>query len=98
MGKSLKDNNSSEPAVNQVHGIERDTGELDDRVVTTGQEEERDHVDDGHDTRTAEKFTSTGRETAVVDLPDAESDVDGEITDQEEALKTAGKSTHTEGR
>ena len=98
VGKSLKDNDTSKPAVDQVHGIERDTGELDDGVVAAGQEEEGDHVDDRHDARTAEKLTGTGREATVVDLPDAKSDVDGEVANQEEALKTAGQSAHAESR
>ena len=35
VGDGLEDNNSSKPAVDEVHGVEGDTGELDDRVVTT---------------------------------------------------------------
>jgi len=98
VGDSLEDDNSSKPAVNKVHGVERDAGELDDGVVAASQEEERNHVHDRHDTRTAEELTSTGREAAVVDLPDAESDVDGKVADQKEALETAGECANANSR
>lgn len=98
VGNGLEDDNSPKPAMDQVHGVERDTSELDDRVVAASQEEERNHVHDGHDTRSGEECASAGREAAVVDLPDAESDVDGEVADKEEGLETARQSTHAEGR
>jgi hypothetical protein len=98
VGNRLEDDNSPEPAMDQVHGVERDTGELDDGVVAASQEEERDHVHDRHDTRTAEKLTSTGREAAVIDLPDAEPNVDGKVADQEEALETAGERANANSR
>lgn len=97
VGKSLKNHNSSKPAVNQVHGVERDTSELDDGVVAAGQDEKRNHVDDSHDTRTAKKLASTCREAAVVDLPDTETDVDSEVSNEEEALKAAGQGSNVEG-
>lgn len=98
VGDSLEDDNSSKPAVDQVHGVERDTGKLDDWVVAASQEEERNHVHHRHDTGTAEELTSTGREAAVVDLPDAESNVDGKVADQEEALETAGQGANANSR
>lgn len=98
MGKSFKDHDSSKPAVDQVHGVERNTSELDDGVVAASQEEERDHVYDGHDARTAEKLASTCREAAVVNLPDAESDVDSEVANEEEALEAARQGSNVEGR
>jgi hypothetical protein len=39
VGNRLEDNDPSEPSVNQVHGVERDTSEFDDGVVATSQEE-----------------------------------------------------------
>ena len=59
VGNCLEDNDSPKPAVDQVHGIERDASELDDGVVATSKQEQWDHVDNGHDTRAAEELAST---------------------------------------
>lgn len=97
MCNSLEDYNSSEPAMDQVHSVERDTGKLHDGVVATSQEEERNHVDNSHDARTAEEFASTCREAAVVDLPDTETNVDRKVAHEEESLQTARKRSDSNG-
>lgn len=96
--KSLEDHDTSEPAVNQVHGVEGDTGQLDDGVVATGQKEEGNHVHDSHDTGTAKELASTGREAAVIDLPETESNVGGKVANKQKALETAGQGSHIDGR
>jgi len=76
---SLEDDNPSKPAVDEVHGVERDTRQLDDWVVATSEEEQGDHVDDSHDTGAAEEFTSARGKGAVINPPDAETNVDAQI-------------------
>ena len=95
VGNSLEHNDSSKPAMDQVHGVEGDTSELDDGVVASSQKEERDHVDDRHDTRTAEELTGALGVAAVVDLPDAETNVDSEVAHKEEGLEPAGKGSNS---
>ena len=90
----LENDNTSKPAVNKVHGVEGDAGELDDGVVATSKEEQWDHVDDSHDTGAAEEFTSTRGKGAVVDLPDTKANVDSEVANQEEALQTTGQGSN----
>jgi hypothetical protein len=95
--KSLENHDTSKPAVNQVHGVEGDTGQLDDGVVATSEEEEGNHVHDRHDTGTAEKLASTGREAAVIDLPETESNVGSKVANKQKALETAGQGSHVDG-
>lgn len=55
----LEDDDPSKPAVDQVHGVKRNSGEVNDGVVATSQEEQGDHVDDSHDARAAQELAST---------------------------------------
>ena len=47
MDYSLNDNDSSEPTMEQVEGVEGKIEQPDQWVVSTGHENQRDHVDDG---------------------------------------------------
>jgi hypothetical protein len=96
MGKSLKNNDPSKPAMNQVHGVEGDSGKLDDRVVASSKKEERDHVDNRHNTCTAEKLAGALGEVTVINSPETESDVDGKVPHEEEGLQAARKSSNTD--
>lgn len=94
----FKDNDPSEPTVDEVHGVERNSGDLDDRVVASSKEEQRNHVDDRHDTGTVAELSSGGGiALAEVDLPHAESAVGSEVAQKHEGLKTAGERTDVDG-
>ena len=97
VGNSLEDDNPSKPAVDEVHGVEGDARQLDDWVVAASEEEEGNHVDDGHDTGAAEEFTSARGKGAVINLPDAETNVDAQVANQEEGLQAAGQGANTNG-
>lgn len=45
MSESLKNDNTAKPTVDQVVGVKGDVQEGDERVVSSSQKEERDHVD-----------------------------------------------------
>ena len=77
--KRLKDHDTSKPAVNQVHGVEGDTSQLDDGVVATSQEEERQHVHDRQNTGTVSNLCSNIT-AAPMDAEDTENDVHCQVT------------------
>lgn len=92
MADGLQDYNTSEPTVDQVHGVEGDSSEPDEGVVAACQEEERNHVDGSHDTGSANELrqNSCGG-LAVVDPPEAETDIGCEVSTEEESLQTTGE-------
>lgn len=98
MRNSLEDYNASKPAVDQVHGVEGDTGELDDGVVASCEEEQGNHVDDSHDTSAVAELTGGGSVTlAPVNLPHAQPDIGGEVADKQKSLQTAGQCANVDG-
>ena len=85
MSNGFEDNNPSEPTVDEVHGVEGNAGDLDDGVVTSSEKEQRDHVDDGHDTSAVAELSSGGGiALAHVDLPHAQSAVGSEVAEEHE--------------
>lgn len=93
----LENDDSSEPTVDKVHGVEGDTSQLDDGVIAASKKEQGNHVDDSHDTRAAQKLTSTSGIGAVVNPPHAESNVDTKVAEEEKGLQAAGQCANTDG-
>lgn len=99
VSNGFKDSDSSEPTVDKVHGVERDSGELDDGVVASGEKEQRNHVHDRHDTGTVAELCSRGVIALFpIDPPDAEANIGSEVAHEQESLESAGESSNVDGR
>lgn len=97
MSESLKNDDAANPAVDKVEGVERDASDLDEGVVATSEEEEREHV---HDTQDTGAVTELGCSAlrAPVDEDDGEGNVHASVASKVDGLKTAGQSTNVDGR
>lgn len=99
VAESLEYNDTSNPAVDQVHGVKGKVGKHDDWVVASCEQKERDAVHDRHDTGTVAEGAGNGCivGVVVVDPPEAESNVGRKVAQQHEGLQTAGKGTDIDG-
>lgn len=99
VGDGLEDDDASEPSVDQVVGVKGDAQKRDQRVVSTSEEEERDHVNDGQDACSVpDKTSNTLPLIAEINVDDAEGDVGRKIGDEEEQLETSRESSNVYGR
>ena len=98
VGNGFQDGDPSKPTVDEVHGVERNSSKLDDGVVASGEEEQRNHVDDRHHTGTVAELCSRGGIALVpVNPPDAETNIGSKVAHQHEGLETAGQRADVEG-
>lgn len=99
VANGLKNSGSTDPAVEQVEGVERDAAHLDEGVVASSKDEKGDHIHHSQDTETITQDRSDGLLwQGPVDLDDAECDVGSKVCDENEELKSAGESAHVESR
>lgn len=98
MEDGLDDDDAAKPAMHQVEGVEGDAQHLDERVVPAAEEEQGDHVDNGQDTAPVPELLQ-GRDgvSLEVDLDNAEGDVGGEVSEQEDELQPRGQRAYVNG-
>lgn len=96
MCNSLKNNDASNPTVNHVEVVEADAQQPNQWVVSSCEQEKRNHVECCQNASTAQAH---GIElvAAPIDLPDSENNVEGKVSDQEESLHASWKRSHVHG-
>lgn len=98
MSQSLKDNDPSEPAMDQVESVERDVQKGDQRVVPPSQQDKGNQVHSGHGAGTVSDDTSNAIFLGLVrDGNNAKRYVHGDDTDEDKGVEAAGKRTHVDG-
>lgn len=99
MDERLEDDDTSQPSVEEVEGVERDAEELDERVVAAGKDEQRNHVDDGQISGAVSDEGGDGLEgPGKVDGDDAKGDIGGKVGHEEDELEPRGKCPDVDGR
>lgn len=99
MSKSLPSHNTAQPSVKEVERIERDTQKVDEGVIPASHEEQGDHVGDSEGSSTIDEHS--GRRAhwlRKVDPHNTESDIGGEVAEEEDELKAGGESSNVDGR
>jgi len=99
MANRLQDNNSSDPSVNEVVGVERDPEKRDQWIVSDSKKEKRNHIGDRKHARPIAEFGKDLTRRAVpVNGPDRETNVSSEENEKEDRLESCGNDTGTTSR
>lgn len=98
VGDGLEHNNTSNPTVKEVEGVEGHAQPLDQRIVASGHKPQGNHVHDAKDTATVAELVDPGVEVAVEgDIGDAEGNVGRKVGGQGDELEPRGESAHVDG-
>lgn len=99
MGKGLEHHDATEPSVEEVESVKRHAEQRDERVISAGHQEERDHVDDGKITGPIPHQGRHARQgPGKVDGHDAKGHIGREVADQKDQLHSRGQRPDVDGR
>lgn len=95
---SLECDNTSQPPVQQVEGVERHVQPCDQGVVASSKKDQRHHVDDGKNTSSVAEQIGDGSEVLVkVNVNEAECHIGSEVANQAHKLKPCWQGAHIHG-
>lgn len=84
--------------MNKIVRIEGNCRQLDQRVVTAGKEEERDHIHNGQHASAADHGrVNTALGQVPVDIPDRDQNASTNVQDEEEQLSSAWQGANVDG-
>lgn len=99
VSKRLQNHDATQPSMNEIVRVEGNAEQPDEGIVPPSQDEQRNHVDDGEDTRPVpHQSGNLGEWQRVVDGSDAKSDVGSEVGEEEGQLEACWQSTDINGR
>lgn len=98
MSDSLKNGKTAKSSVNNIVSVERDVEKRDQEVVTASQKEERNHIDDGHNTSSATDLSNQlVPGLAVIQKESAVDNVGENIDCHDEGVETSWQGSNGDG-
>lgn len=96
MSDGLEDNDTANPAVQEVEIVKRNAHEPDHGVVAASQKEKRNHVQHGQDSSAADGSADEDFLVGPINLPDRKDDVEGKVANEPESLHAPRKNTNVD--